>query len=90
MFTIKIKDDQGIESYTYKLYSAKIEDITKDGKIIENFKEKLVKVTENSVQANKELELTDKLAIADGFNYLELKVKNIEGAEEEIVGWCVR
>lgn len=90
LFTIKIKDDQGIESYTYKLYSAKIEDITKDGKIIENFKEKLVKVTENSVQANKELELTDKLAIADGFNYLELKVKNIEGAEEEIVGWCVR
>ena len=90
LFTIRLKDDQGIESYTYRLSSAKVEDIAENNQIKENFKEKLVKETENTVQGNAELEITDKLALVEGFNYLEIKVRNIEGAEETLTGWCAK
>ena len=90
LFTIKLKDDQGIESYSYRVSSAKVKDVAEDNQIKENFKEKLVKVTENTVQGNSELEITDKVGIVDEFNYLEIKVKNIEGAEETLTGWCAK
>ena len=90
LFTMKLNDDQGIESYSYKLYNAKVEDVAENGQLLDNFKEKLIKQKENEVQASGDREITDKLALAEGFNYLEIKVKNIEGAESVITGWCVK
>ena len=90
LFTMKIKDDQGIESYSYTLYRAKVEDIAENGELIPNFEEKLIKVTSNEVQGNGQMDITDKLELADEFNYLVIRAKNVEGAEEVFSGWCVK
>lgn len=90
LFTINLKDDQGIESYSYTLYHAKVEDIAENGSLREDFKERLTKGASNNVTANGTLELIDKVELVEGFNYLEVKVRNIEGAEEIFTGWCVK
>ena len=36
-----MNDEQGLQSFSYKLYNAKVDDVAKDGKLIENVKEKL-------------------------------------------------
>ena len=91
LFTIKMKDDQGIESYSYALYNAKVEDIAENGQLISNYKDKLTEVkSSNGIQGNGKLEITDKLELVEGFNYLIVKAKNIEGAEAVFSGWCVK
>lgn len=90
LFKIKLSDDQGLKSYSYKLYRADVKDIAKDGNLIENYKEKLTLVEEKTIDANSEKELMENIKMLDGFNQLELTVKNIEGAEESISGWGVK
>lgn len=90
LFTVKLHDDQGIESYSYKLSYAKLEDVAENGNFKENFQEKLTISKENNIQSNSELDVVDKISLEDGFNFLEVKVKNIEGIEETISGWCVK
>lgn len=91
VFIVKMNDEQGLKSYSYKLYNAKVDDVAKDGKLIENVKEKLTLIKSDEKTLNGELSITDNsIELTEGFNYLELTVKNIEGAEETISGWCVR
>jgi hypothetical protein len=89
-FRIQLNDDQGIKSYSYKLYRADIKDIAKNGKLIENYKEKVTLVSEEEITVDSETEVLTTIDLEDGFNYLELTVKNVEGAEESISGWGVK
>lgn len=90
-FVLRLTDAQGIESYSYTLYYAPVEEVAKDNKLIENFKEKLTKDKSEEIKANGELEINNTdIKLKDGFNYLQITVKNVEGAEETISGWCVK
>lgn len=87
---IKINDDQGIESYSYKLSSAPISDIARNGQIIPEFKEKLTQVISESKSGNSEKSITEQLPFQKGFNYLEITITNIEGVQETYAGWCAK
>ncbi len=85
---INLSDEQGIESYSYSLKYAAVEDIAKNGELIENYEEKLTLYASETIEANGEKTITFTLPFQEGFNYLEVKVTNIEGAEESTSGWC--
>lgn len=90
VINIKFRDDQGIQSYSYKVSTAPIEEIVKDGKVVENSKEKLQEVISETKQANGEKEITEQVVFNKGFNYVEVTITNIEGAEETYTGWCAK
>ena len=90
MLNLKLNDEQGIESYSYKLSSAPISEIAENGNIIPNFKEKLTVVTSQTKQGNKQTSITEQLPFQTGFNYLEITIKNTEGVEENFSGWCAK
>lgn len=87
---MKLNDDQGIQSYSYTLSSAPIEDIAKEGKIIPGFKEKLKVVTSQTKDGQSQTSVTEQLKFQEGFNYLEVTITNIEGVEEKFSGWCAK
>lgn len=90
VITIRLNDDQGIQSYSYTLSSAPIKDIAKDGKIIPEFKEKLRQVTSQTKDGQEQTSITEQLEFQEGFNYLEVTITNIEGIEETFSGWCAK
>ena len=90
LISIKFKDDQGIQSYSYKVSSAPIEEIVKDGKLLPNAKEKLKETISQTKQANGEKEIIEQITCNEGFNYVEVTIINIEGAEETLTGWCAK
>lgn len=90
MLTLKLNDEQGIESYSYKLSTAPISEIAENGNIREDFKDKLAIVTSQTKQGNSQQSITEQLPFEQGFNYLEITIKNIEGVEETFSGWCAK
>lgn len=90
VINIEFKDDQGIQSYTYKVRNAPLQDIIKDGKLIENPKEKLNEIISETKEGNGEKQITEQITFNKGFNYIEVIIINIEGAEEVISGWCAK
>lgn len=90
LLIMQLNDDQGIQSYTYTLSSAPIADIAKDGKIIPEFKEKLHVVTSQTKDGGEQNSIREELQFQEGFNYLEVKITNIEGVEETFSGWCAK
>ena len=90
LFTIKLDDNQGIEAYAYALYNAKVEDVAENGELKPNYKQKLTKVKANTVSGNGQLSIIDKIELKDGFNYIIVKVRNVEGVDEVFSGWCVK
>lgn len=87
---IKFKDDQGIQSYSYKVSNAPLDKIIKNGKLIENAQEKLTQVVSETKEGNGEKEITQQLTFNEGFNYIEVTITNVEGAEEKFSGWCAK
>lgn len=90
MLTIKLNDAQGIESYSYKLSNAPISEIAENGNIREDFKDKLTLVTSQTKQGNEQPSITEQVPFEQGFNYLEVTIRNIEGVEETFSGWCAK
>ncbi len=90
MLTIKLSDDQGIASYSYKLSNAPISEVAENGNLKENFKEKLSVVTSQTKQGNEQQSITEQVPFEQGFNYLEVTIRNIEGVEETFSGWCAK
>ena len=90
MINIKLDDEQGIESYSYKLSSAPISEIAENGNIIPNFKEKLTLVTSQSKEGNRQNSISEQIPFQQGFNYIEITIKNTEGVEEKFSGWCAK
>ena len=90
IITVKLNDDQGIQSYSYKLSRAAISEIAENGKIISNFQEKLSEVTSQTKEGEGQNSITEQLEFQEGFNYLEISVINIEGVEETYSGWCAK
>lgn len=88
--SIKIKDNQGIESYSYKISNAPLEDIIENGKLIENPQEKLTQIVSETKQGDSQKEIIEKVDFAEGFNYIEITITNVEGATETITGWCAK
>lgn len=90
LISIKFKDDQGIQSYSYKVSIAPIEEIVKDGKLLPNAKENLKQTISETKQANGEKEITEQITFNEGFNFVEVTITNVEGAEETLTGWCAK
>lgn len=90
MLVIKLDDEQGIESYSYKLSTAPISEIAENGNLREDFKDKLTVVTSETKQGNEQQSITDQVPFEQGFNYLEVTIRNIEGVEETFSGWCAK
>lgn len=87
---IKMNDEQGIESYSYKLSTAPISEIAENGNIRNDFKDKLTVVTSQTKQVEGQQSITEELPFEQGFNYLEITIRNIEGVEESFSGWCAK
>lgn len=87
---INMNDEQGIESYSYKLSTAPISEIAENGNIRTDFQDKLTVVTSQTKQGNGQQSIIDELPFEQGFNYLELTIRNIEGVEENFSGWCAK
>lgn len=90
LININFKDDQGIQSYSYKVSTAPITEIVQNGKLVSNAKEKLKEVISETKQANGEKEITEPVTFNEGFNYVEVTITNIEGITETITGWCAK
>ena len=91
LISIKLNDNQGIKSYSYKLRNAPISEIADEsGNIISDFMDKLVEVTSQTKQGERQNSIVDQIVFPSGFNYLEITVVNIEGAEETFSGWCAK
>lgn len=90
LISLTLNDDQGIESYSYTISTAPISAIAKNGEIIPDFKSKLNVVSTQDKVANGELSISEKFTFNEGFNYLEITVRNIEGVEEKFSGWCAK
>ena len=90
VLTINLDDNQGIQSYSYTLSSAPVEDIAENGQIIPEFKEKLRQVTSQTKEGGGQTSIREDLEFQEGFNYLEVTITNIEGVEETSSGWCAK
>ena len=90
MLIMKLDDEQGIESYSYKLSTAPISEVAENGNLREDFRDKLTVVTSQNKQGNEQPSITDQVPFEQGFNYLEVTIRNIEGVEETFSGWCAK
>lgn len=90
LITVRLNDDQGIESYSYKLSNAPISEIAKNGSIIPEFKDKLKVVTSQTKEGQGQNSIVEQLEFLEGFNYIEITIINIEGVEETYSGWCAK
>lgn len=90
LINIDFKDVQGILSYSYKVSNAPLEDLIKDGKLIENAKQKLTKIISETKEGNGQKHITEQIKFNEGFNFVEVTITNIEGAEETFTGWCAK
>lgn len=90
LLLVKLNDEQGIESYSYKLSTAPISEIAENGNLRTDFKDKLTVVTSQTKQGNEQQAITEELPFEQGFNYLEITTRNIEGIEETFSGWCAK
>ena len=90
LLLVKLNDEQGIESYSYKLSTAPISEIAENGNLRTDFKDKLTVVTSQTKQGNEQQAITEELPFEQGFNYLEITTRNIEGVEETFSGWCAK
>ena len=90
IITVRLNDDQGIQSYSYKLSRAQISEISENGNIIPGFKEKLKVVTSQTKEGEGQNSIIEQLEFQEGFNYLEITITNIEGIEETFTGWCAK
>lgn len=90
IITIRLNDEQGIQSYSYKLSNAPVSEIAKDGKIREDFKDKLKVIKEETKEGQAQNSIVEQLEFLEGFNYLEVSIINTEGVEETFTGWCAK
>ena len=90
LISIKLNDEQGIQSYSYKLSNAPISEIAENGSIIPEFKDKLTIVTEQTKEGQEQKSIEEQIPFPEGFNYIEISVINIEGVEETFIGWCAK
>ena len=90
MINLDFKDVQGILSYSYKVSNAPLEDLIKDGKLIDNAKQKLTQIISESKEGNGQKHITEQITFNEGFNFVEVTITNIEGAEETFTGWCAK
>lgn len=90
LLLVKLNDEQGIESYSYKLSTAPISEIAENGNLRTDFMDKLTVVTSQTKQGNEQQAITEELPFEQGFNYLEITTRNIEGIEETFSGWCAK
>lgn len=90
LIALNLSDDQGIQSYSYKLSTAPIKDIAENGTIIPEFKDKLTQVVSENKVGNGEITISESVIFYEGFNYVEITVTNIEGVEETFAGWCAK
>ena len=68
ILTIKLNDDQGIQSYSYSLSIAPISEIAENGNIIPNFKDKLTLVTSETKQGNQQQSITEQVPFEQGLD----------------------
>lgn len=87
---MKLNDDQGIQTYSYTLSNAPLKDVVENGQIIEEFKDKIQVVEQQSKPGNGETSIEDEVPFNSGFNYLEVTITNVDGAEETFTGWCAK
>lgn len=90
LLMLKLSDEQGIESYSYKLSTAPISEVAENGNLRTDFMDKLTVVTSQTKQGNEQQSITEELPFEQGFNYLEMTIRNIEGVEETFSGWCAK
>lgn len=90
LISIRLNDDQGIQSYSYKLSGAPISEIAENGSIIPEFKDKLTVITSQTKEGQGQNSILEQVEFMEGFNYLEITIINIEGVEETYSGWCAK